>query len=59
MTKAESVLLLARERCSVAEIALGLRMRAEHVARIIRYGWWPWSCRRASCQCHKHRKVTA
>lgn len=41
MTKAESVLFLARERCSVAEIACGLGMRLEHVSRIVHYGWWP------------------
>lgn len=40
MTKAETVLLLVRERCSVAEIACGLGMRLEHVARIVRHGWW-------------------
>ncbi len=43
MTKAEQVLGLHRERCSVSEIALALGMRVEHVARIVRYGWWPWS----------------
>lgn len=40
--KAMSVLRLHySERCSVAEIAIGLRMRVEHVARIVRHGWWP------------------
>lgn len=47
MTKAAQVLALSRDRCNAGEIAFALGMRVEHVARIIRYGWWPWSRRRA------------
>lgn len=46
MSKAEAVLVLHKERCAACEIAAYLGMRVEHVARIIRYGWWPWSRRR-------------
>lgn len=42
MTKVAAVLLLTRERCSPAEIALGLDMDVRNVRAIVRAGWWPW-----------------
>jgi hypothetical protein len=41
VTKVAAVLLLTRERCSAAEIAIGLAMDVRNVRAIVRAGWWP------------------
>lgn len=48
MSKAQTVLALAAERCNETEIALALGMDVRNVRRIIACGWWPWSRRRAA-----------